>query len=192
MSAQNHQKDSFAKARESMVVSQLQPAGITNERVVEAYRAVERENFIPDNLKSVCYLDECINLGQGKVLLEPMLHGWMVSELNIKAGETALIVGDDTGYSKAILEHLGASVTATAGSYDIVLVNGAVSEISNSLTDRLNTGGRLACIVVPFGKAIGTVVIVTKEASGALAKQVLKDAAAPYVPGYEPKPGFTF
>lgn len=192
MSAPNYQKDSFTTARESMVVSQLQPAGITDERVIEAYRAVERENFVPGNLKAVCYLDECINLGPNKVLLEPMLHGWMISKLNITGGETALIVGDDTGYSEAILKHLGANPQTSANSYDVVLVNGAVADITNALTDRLNPGGRLACIQLPFGKAIGKIVLITKEASGTLVRQVLQDAAAPYVPGYEPKPGFAF
>lgn len=187
MSAPNYQK-----SREAMVVSQLQPAGITDANVVEAYRTVARENFLPENLKGVCYLDECINLGNGKVLLEPLLHGLMVSELKVQSGETALIIGDETGYSKAILEQLGANVKNAADHYDIVLVNGAVAEIPNSLTDRLNSGGRLAAIVVPAGKAIGKIAVVTKENSGALAKQVFEDAVAPYVPGYEPKPGFVF
>jgi len=184
--------DNFHKAREAMVVSQLQPAGIMDERVIEAYRSVPRETFLPENLKSVCYLDESIALGNGRFLLEPLLHGLMVDELEIQPGETVLNIGDDTGYSAAIVTKLGGNVTDAAESYDVILINGAVAEIPDFLTAKLNSGGRLACIIVPKVKAMGKIVIVTRETTGTLAKQVFEDATAAYVPGFEPKPEFVF
>lgn len=184
------------KAREAMVVSQLQPAGITSERVLEAYRTTPRENYLPEGLKAVCYLDESLRLDNGGVMLEPLLHGLMVEELKIQNTDRVLDIGDTTGYSAAILAKLAGTVVPgtqdTAGSFDVILVNGAVAAIPEALMNKLDVGGRLACILVPGGKAMGKIVIATRENSGAVAKQVFEDAVAAYVPGYEPKPGFVF
>lgn len=184
----------FEKAREAMVVSQLQPAGIMSEAVIEAYRAVKREDFLPENLKAVCYLDESLPLADGTKVLEPLLHAIMVDELDIKRGEKVLDIGDSTGYSAAILEHLGATVAKEAvdAPFDAIIINGAVGEIPEDVLNKLTTGGRLAAIVVPKGKAMGKIVVATKESSGAVAKQVFEDATAAYIRGYEPKAEFVF
>ncbi len=196
MSASNLQKSNLGKAREAMVVSQLQPAGIISEAVLEAYRSVAREDFVPEHLRSVCYLDESLKLDSGQVMLEPLLHGLMVEELDIQRTDRALDVGDTTGYSAAILAKLAGTVVPgsedTQGSFDVIVVNGAVAEIPEKLMTKLDIGGRLACILIPDGKGVGKVVIATKEASGAIAKQVFEDASAAYIPGYEPKDAFIF
>ena len=186
----------FETAREAMVVSQLQPAGITSERVLDAYRTTPREDYLPENLKSVCYLDESLKLGNGQVMLEPLLHGLMVEELKIKATDRVLDVGDTTGYSAAILAKLGGTVVPgtenTEGAFDVIVVNGAVAELPEKLLNKLDAGGRLACILLPSGKGMGKIVVATREASGAIARQVFEDAIAAYIPGYEPKPQFVF
>ena len=183
------------KARESMVVSQLQPAGITTERVIEAYRTVAREDFLPENLKHVCYLDESIDLGHGGTLLEPLLHGLMVNELDIQGSEFVLDLGDPTGYSKAILTQLGANVSTELSSshnFDAILINGAVAFIPDPLIAQLKVDGRLACILQPEAGEVGKIVILTKEQGGTLSKQVFEDAKARYVAGFEPVQGFVF
>ncbi len=191
MSASNLQK-----ARESMVVSQLQPAGIISEAVLDAYRNVAREDFLPEHLKAVCYVDESLKLDNGQVMLEPMLHGLMVEELKIKSTDRALDIGDTTGYSAAVLAKLAGTVVPgdenTHGAFDIILINGAVAEIPEKLINKLDAGGRLACILIPNGKGVGKIVVATKEPSGAIAKQVFEDAISAYIPGYEPKQEFTF
>jgi len=53
----------FEKARENMVLSQLQPSGIVSERVMDAYRVIPREMFVPNALRGVSYLDDDIQLG---------------------------------------------------------------------------------------------------------------------------------
>jgi protein-L-isoaspartate(D-aspartate) O-methyltransferase len=57
----------FEKARENMVLSQLQPSGIVSERVMDAYRVIPREMFVPNALRGVSYLDDDIQLGGGRV-----------------------------------------------------------------------------------------------------------------------------
>jgi len=182
-----------AKAREAMVVSQLQPNGVSSERTLAAYRAVPRENGLPEALKSVCYLDESFNLGDGTTRLEPMLHGIMVEKLEVKEGDKCLIIGDDTGYTASILSHLGGEILLQMqNGIDIIFINGAVTEIPPSLVTHLSGGGRIGAIVQPSGKSVGKITVAKRESGGSLACRYFNDAKAPYVPGYEPNPGFVF
>ena len=183
----------FAKARAAMVVSQLQPNGVSNERVLAAYNETPRENNLPDSLKSVCYLDETVDLGGGAMLLEPMLHAIMVENLEVNAGDRCAVIGADSGYTAAILSHLGGQLVADdAGELDIIFVNGAVAEIPAALTSRLASGGRLAAIVQKTPKSVGKITIATRESSGAVACRAFNDAKVAYVAGYAPKQEFVF
>lgn len=214
MSAQN-----FQTARESMVQSQLHPSGVSSENVLNAYKSVPREVFVPEHLRSICYLDESIPLGNGQVLFEPMLHGKMVERLDVGPEDKALDLGDMTGYSAAILSRLAKDVTVIdvpsvaldearkswlnlgyhniapgkmQGLFDIVMLNGAVEAVPQDLLDLLVPGGRLACILQPSRRAVGKIAILTKEASGRIATRFFEDASASYIAGLEPKEKFSF
>ena len=102
----------FEKARENMVLSQLQPSGIVSERVMEAYQAVPRELFVPSTLRGVSYLDDDIQLGHGRIIMEPLLYALMVQDANLQAGDSCLDIGGATGYSAAILAQLTGRVVA--------------------------------------------------------------------------------
>lgn len=102
----------FEKARENMVVSQLQPSGVVSERVMAAFRAVPREMFVPEALRGVCYLDDDIAIGRGRCLVEPLVLAMMVQDANIQEGDKVLDIGGATGYSAAILAQLSQNVVA--------------------------------------------------------------------------------
>ncbi len=105
----------FEKARENMVLSQLQPSGIVSERVMAAYQAVPREMFVPNALRGVSYLDDDIQLGSGvngRVIIEPLLYALMVQDAGLQLGDKCLDIGGATGYSAAILAHLTGFVVA--------------------------------------------------------------------------------
>ncbi|MBL8641075.1 MAG: protein-L-isoaspartate O-methyltransferase [Alphaproteobacteria bacterium] len=102
----------FQKARENMVLSQLQPSGIVSERVMEAYRAVPREMFVPNPLRGVSYLDDDIPLGHSRVMMEPLLHALMVQDAELQPSDKCLDIGAGTGYSAAVLAQLTDRVIA--------------------------------------------------------------------------------
>jgi len=102
----------FEKARVNMVLSQLQPSGVVSERVMAVYQSVPREMFVPNALRGVSYMDDDIPLGNGRTLMEPLLHALMVQDADLKMGDKCLDVGGATGYSAAILAQLTGSVVA--------------------------------------------------------------------------------
>lgn len=101
----------FLQARESMVNSQIHTSGVVSDAVLEAYRTVPRELFVPADKKGICYTDEDLRIGD-RYLMEPMIHARMVEAAQIKPTDIILDVGGLTGYSAAILSKLGKTVMA--------------------------------------------------------------------------------
>ena len=77
------------------------------------------------------------------------------------------------------------------GPFNLILLAGAVPEISQALLDQLADGGRLVGVVRETGAPIGQAVIVRR--SGTLFSQrVLFDAGTPSLPGFERPAAFVF
>jgi protein-L-isoaspartate(D-aspartate) O-methyltransferase len=102
----------FAEARNNMVDSQVRPNKVTDPRIIEAMRLLPRERFVPPGLASLAYADEDIALGDGRVLMEPMVIARLVQLAAVSAGERALVVAAGTGYGSALLAACGSRVTA--------------------------------------------------------------------------------
>jgi protein-L-isoaspartate(D-aspartate) O-methyltransferase len=73
--------------------------------------------------------------------------------------------------------------------YDVILVDGAVSELPVGLKPQLADGGRLVCVVRegPVGRAT----LVTRSGDSYGARQEF-DAMTPILPGFEKQPKFVF
>ena len=102
----------FAAARDRMVDGQVRPNKVIDPRIIQAMRRLPRERFVPPALASRAYADEDVPLPNGRALMEPMVIARLVQALRAKAGETALVMGAGAGYGAALLDALGARVTA--------------------------------------------------------------------------------
>jgi protein-L-isoaspartate(D-aspartate) O-methyltransferase len=101
----------------------------------------------------------------------------------------------------ALVEHGIASVTYVeaplrAGHrqrapYDVILFGGAVTEIPTEINGQLAEGGRLAAVLRLVAAGVGRATMVVRT-GGVLAQRVIFDAATPLLPGFVPKPAFTF
>lgn len=101
-----------ALQRTNMVESQVRPSDVTDRRVVRAMLAVAREQFLPDALKPVAYMDGELRLDAGRAVLAPRTFARLVQLAGLPDGAAVLDVGAGTGYAAAILAHMGARVTA--------------------------------------------------------------------------------
>jgi protein-L-isoaspartate(D-aspartate) O-methyltransferase len=102
----------FATARTMMVDSQVRPNKVTDKRILDAMRALPREAFLPANVAALAYADEDVPLGNGRVMLEPMVIARMVQIAAIEPGQKVLVIASGTGYGAALLAACGAVVTA--------------------------------------------------------------------------------
>ncbi len=101
-----------AAARNFMVDGQVRPNKVTDPRVIDAMRALPREEFVPAALSTLAYVDRALPLGNGRVMMEPMIIARLVQLARARPGDRALVVGAGTGYGAALLAACGASVTA--------------------------------------------------------------------------------
>ncbi len=101
-----------AAARRHMVDGQIRTAGVTNPNLIAAMQAVPRELFAPPALTTQAYSDGDLNLGQGRALLRPIVLGKLIQGADVRPGDRVLDVGCGTGYSAAVLTHMGAAVVA--------------------------------------------------------------------------------
>jgi protein-L-isoaspartate(D-aspartate) O-methyltransferase len=95
-----------------MVDGQIRTADVTNLELLVAMQAVPRELFVPPALAAQAYSDGEIRLGNGRVLLRPITLAKLIQAAKVRPGDHVLDVGCGTGYSSAVLSHLGASVVA--------------------------------------------------------------------------------
>ena len=76
-----------------MVNAQLATNGIHSESLIEAYKALPRENFVDEAQKPFVYMDEDIPAIGKNWLLEPMVEAKMIQEAVREQGASALFLG---------------------------------------------------------------------------------------------------
>ena len=168
-----------AVARRAMIDSQLRVSGVNDVAVLTAMDAVAREDFVPADRRAVAYADRAIPLGNGRVLAPALTHGQMLIEAQVVADDRVLLVGGGTGYLAAVIAPLVGALTvvesdpALAGAapvkagewvtgplakgaaktapYSLILIDGAVEQVSADLVAQLADDGRVVTGLVDNG-----------------------------------------
>ncbi|MDQ0392899.1 protein-L-isoaspartate O-methyltransferase family protein [Labrys monachus] len=215
----------FAHARRTMVDCQIRPNDVTEGRVIDAFLAVPREDFLPADRKALAYADIDIPLGKTSAprhLIPPMILAKMAQAATILHTDAILDVGAGTGYSSAVLSHLGAKVVALECDDDIaadaktaLAPYGNVSVATGPLERGAAASGPYDVIILEgsveeippdlfhsLREGGRLLAVVGRGRSGRatifvrvgedFSGRVAFDAALPPLPGFERKPVFTF
>ncbi|WP_207101212.1 protein-L-isoaspartate O-methyltransferase family protein [Paracoccus shandongensis] len=102
----------FATRRTMMVDTQVRPNDVTKFPVIEAMLAVPMEDFVPDSRRAVAYTGENLDLGHGRVLLEPRTLGKMIDMLDLQPDDLVLDLACGYGYSAAVVARMVQAVVA--------------------------------------------------------------------------------
>lgn len=102
----------FTARRTMMVDTQVRPSDVTKFPIIDAMLKVPRENFVPAAQREAVYMDGNLDLGQGRVLLEPRTLAKMLDALDISGDELVLDIGSAMGYSSAVIAHMAEAVVA--------------------------------------------------------------------------------
>jgi protein-L-isoaspartate(D-aspartate) O-methyltransferase len=91
---------------EQMIREQLVPRGISDSRVLEAFRSVPRELFVPPAIRGAAFEDNPLPLSCGQTISQPFIVAYMTQALRLQGDEKVLEIGTGSGYQTAILARL--------------------------------------------------------------------------------------
>ena len=93
-----------------MVARQLEARGIRDPRVLQAMRAVPREEFVPPELVEFAYEDSPLPIAEQQTISQPYIVAAMIEALQLDQGSRILEVGTGSGYAAAVLAMIAARV----------------------------------------------------------------------------------
>ena len=102
----------LAAMRHQMVVSQLRPNAVTDQRVIAAMATLPRERFLPADVRGQAYRDTSIPLGEARFANLPMATARLLNAADLLAGDRVLLIGAAGGYTAAVLSEIVAAVVA--------------------------------------------------------------------------------
>src|SRR5688500_18826237 len=110
LAVRNQLKDDQRSPLERMIRQQVIERGITDERVVEALRAIPRDLFFPDEFRHEAYADRAAPIGHGQTISQPYMVALMTSRLDLRPEHRVLELGTGSGYQAAALAKLAGEV----------------------------------------------------------------------------------
>lgn len=187
-------------ARRAMIDSQLRTSGVNEPFVLARMSAVPREDFVPAASRKTAYIDRAIPLENGRRLAAPLFYGMMLAEAQPQLADTALVVDSGSGYLPELLRPLVASVDVITPeealttsrkrtAYSLLLVDGAVEELPDSLTKRIADGGRVLTGLASKGV---TRLAVGRKTAGGVALLPLAELGIPRLSEFDRAAGWSF
>lgn len=112
----------FAAQREAMVEHQLRRRGIFEQDILDAFRAIPREQFISPDLRSQAYGDHPLPIECGQTISQPYIVALMIQAAAIRDGNRVLEVGAGSGYAASVIGRIAAQVFAIERQPDLVAI----------------------------------------------------------------------
>ncbi|HBM57884.1 protein-L-isoaspartate O-methyltransferase [Salipiger marinus] len=102
----------FAMLRRMMVDTQVRPSDVTKFPIIDSMLRIPREQFVPAELRDAAYAGRNVDLGGGRVVLDPRTFAKMLDALNLGANDLVLDLGAGLGYSAAVIARIAEAVVA--------------------------------------------------------------------------------
>ena len=147
------------------LIDVIRAQGIIDRRVLDAFRAVRRADFVPPDLASFAYEDCPLPIAHFQVTTQPSLIAKMVEALELAPGDRALEVGAGLGFQAAILSRL----------CDLVVTVERFPDLAEAARENLRRAGITNALVLVGDGTLGAPDLAPFQA-------IVGGAAAPRVP----------
>ena len=187
-------------ARKAMIDSQLRTSGVNEPFVIARMSAVAREDFVPENARSIAYMDRAIPLGDGKALAAPLVHGKLLAEARPSLDDSALVVENGSGYLAELVKPLVAKLDTKSAeeiasgkkgrkTYTLILIDGAIEALPDALAKRLAENGRIVTGLIERGV---TRIATGHNVSGNVVLQPVADIGIPVLHAFDKPKEWSF
>ncbi|MFD2516847.1 protein-L-isoaspartate(D-aspartate) O-methyltransferase [Salinimicrobium flavum] len=96
--------------KEEMIEEHLRARDISDPAVLKAMEEVDRELFVPSDLRERAYDDSPLPIGKNQTISQPYIVAYMAEQLHLDKKDKILEVGSGCGYNAAVLSRLVAHV----------------------------------------------------------------------------------
>ena len=100
--------DDLEIARRNMVLQQIRPWDVFDERVLSAIQTIPREKFVPEAYLGLAFADIEVPIGHGQAMMAPRVEARMLQSLDVE--HSVLEIGTGSGFVTACLARLGGQV----------------------------------------------------------------------------------
>lgn len=164
----------FAREREAMVERQLKRRRITDKRILDAFLAVPREDFVGEEYARLAYGDHPLPIEAGQTISQPYIVALMIEAAAIRPSDTVLEVGAGSGYAAAVISRIACTVIGIERQRDLVhLARQRMERLGYDNVEILEGDGTKGCKdYAPFDAILAA-------ASGSHVPQALIEQLAP-------------
>jgi protein-L-isoaspartate(D-aspartate) O-methyltransferase len=90
-------------ARTNMIKQQCRAWGVLDDDILDLFKKIPREHFVPHKFESLAFADTQIPLGHGQVMLSPKEEARILKNLDIQPNDRILEIGTGSGFFTALL-----------------------------------------------------------------------------------------
>lgn len=94
----------------NMIKQQLRTGSVLNEKIIDLYVNIPRDEFVPAKYQNFAYSDMHIPLAHQQIMLTPLEEATILQELELTGKETILEIGTGSGFFTALLSKLAKKV----------------------------------------------------------------------------------
>jgi len=90
----------------SLVDSLIKDKWLKTPIIIQAFKQVNREDFMPEDIKQLSEVNEAMPIGSGQTISQPLTVAFMLEELQPKKGDNILDIGSGSGWTTALLSYI--------------------------------------------------------------------------------------
>ena len=84
----------------------IQREYLKTPRIIEAFKKIKREDFLPSDSEDLAEIDEAMPIGFGQTISQPLVVAFMLELLQPEPGDKILDVGSGSGWTTGLLSEI--------------------------------------------------------------------------------------
>lgn len=91
---------------ENLINQLIREGYLKTPRIIEAFREIKREDFVPESLKDEADVNAPLPIGWGQTISQPLTVAFMLELLQPEPGDKILDIGAGSGWQTAMLAYI--------------------------------------------------------------------------------------